>query len=93
MSDIMRTALKGGGGVRIAIDANLLGDFTLRVTEDWGRLTAVEQTAIPAQRLDKVADPDGLIQEEAVRLVRRAHMNWEAHRMTEEARNEQSDHS
>lgn len=83
MSDIMRTALKDGGKVCITIDAKLNGDFELLVTEDWARLTAVERADIPAERLASAEDPDGVIREELTRLVRKAHMNWRAHRAVE----------
>ena len=81
MSDIMRTALKGGGRIRITIDARPDGDFELRVTEEWERLTAVENTTGPAEQLAAAEDPDAVIREELTRMVRKAHMNWEANRM------------
>ena len=84
MSDITRTALKGGGKIHITMDARPNGDFELRVTEFWGRLTSPERAIIPAQQLETAEDPDGLIREEVVRLVRKAHMNWEASKMVKE---------
>lgn len=84
MSDIMRTALKGGGKIHITIDLRPSGDFELWVTEDWARLTAVENVTIPAERLAEAEDPDALIREELTRMVRKAHMNWEASKMVKE---------
>lgn len=81
MSDIMRTALKGGGKIRITIDAHPSGDFELWVTEEWERLTAVENVTIPAGQLAEAEDPDAVIREELVRMTRKAHMNWEANKM------------
>ena len=94
MSDIMRTALKGGGRIHITIDARQSGDFELRVTEEWERLIAVENTTVLAERLiaaenttvlaEQLAvaeDPDAVIREELTRMVRKAHMNWGANRM------------
>ena len=81
MSDIMRTALKGGGRIHITIDARPDGDFELWVTEDWERLTAAEHETIPAEKLAEAEDPDRLIREVLVRMTRKAHMNWEANRM------------
>lgn len=83
MSDIIRTALKGGGRVCISIDARPSGDFQLMVTEDWSRLSAVERAAIPVERLAAAEDPDETIREEVTRLVRKAHMNWEVNRMVQ----------
>lgn len=84
MSDIMRTALKGGGTIRISINAKADGDFHLCVTEDWARLTAVEWATIPAEKLAAAEDPDAVIREEVTRIVRKAHMNWEAREMEKE---------
>ena len=85
MSDIMRTALKGSGSIRISIDMQTTGDIELLVTESWERLTAVERAAVPAERLEEAEDPDGVIREELTRLFRKAHLNWEAHKMAAEA--------
>lgn len=81
MSDMMRTALEGGGEVRIKIDAWPNGNFELEVTEEWNRLTAIEWAMIPADRLDSAEDPDGVIREELTRLVREAHMNWKVDKL------------
>lgn len=81
MSDIMRTALKGGGSIDILIDARSNGDFELWVKESWERLTAVENVIISAEQLAEAEDPDGVIREELTRMVRKAHMNWKAHEM------------
>lgn len=81
MSDIMRTALKGGGSIDILIDAQSGGDFELWVKESWGWLTAVENITISAEQLAEAEDPDGVIREELTRMVREAHMNWKAHEM------------
>ena len=81
MSDIMRTALKGGGKIDILIDAQPDGDFELWVKESWERLTAVENITISAEQLAEAEDPDGVIREELTRMVRKAHMNWKAHEM------------
>lgn len=88
MSDIMRTALEGGGKIHITIDAWPNGNFELAVTEDWNRLTAIERAVIPADRLASSEDPDGMIREELTRLVREAHMNWKADRMMKLERQE-----
>ncbi|MBD5169344.1 MAG: hypothetical protein HDT20_04390 [Oscillibacter sp.] len=84
MSNITRTALKGGGKIHITMDARPNGDFELWVTESWARLTAVERCTISAQQLETAEDPDGLIREEVIRLVRKAHINWEASKMVKE---------
>lgn len=81
MSDMMRTAMEGGGKVHITIDAWPNGNFELVVTEDWNRLTAIERAMIPADRLDSAENPDGVIREELTRLVREAHMNWKVDRL------------
>lgn len=83
MSDIMRTALKGGGSIHILIDAQSNGDFVLWVEESWARLTAQENVTISAEQLAEAEDPDGMIREELIRMVRKAHINWEAHKMVE----------
>ena len=81
MSDIMRTALKGGGKIHITIDARPGGDFELRVTEEWERLTAVENAILSAEQLAEAEDPDAVIRKEITRMTRKAHMNWEANKM------------
>ncbi len=80
MSDILRTALKGGGKIDISIDVWANGDFHLWVVEKWASLTSVEQSVIPAERLTAAADPDALIGAELSRLTQAAHISWEAHK-------------
>lgn len=77
MSDVMRTALKGGGKIMISINQWANGDFHLCVTEDWERLTSIERADIPAEAMNAAEDPDGLLREVVSQLVRKAHMNWE----------------
>lgn len=77
MSDVMRTALKGGGSLMISINRWENGDFHLCVTEDWARLTSIERAVVSAEELDTAKDPDGLLRDTALRLVGKAHMNWE----------------
>lgn len=77
MSDILRTALKGGGRIRISVDRWANGDFHLCVTEEWARLTAIRRGIVQADRLDASEDPDGLIGEEIARLAAAAHINYE----------------
>lgn len=84
MSDVTRTALKGGGTIRISVNMTAGGSFELQVTESWGRLTSVERSSIPAEELDAAEDQDAMIREELTRLVRRAHINWEAGRIVKE---------
>lgn len=89
MSDIMRTALKGGGQIHITIDARPNGDFELWVKESWARLTAQESAVISAEQLAVAEDPDAAIREELTRMVRKAHMNWEAHKMASDSEQRQ----
>lgn len=84
MSDVMRTALKGGGSLMISINRWENGDFHLCVTEDWARLTSIERAVVPAEEMNAAEDPDGLLRETALRLIGKVHMNWEAHRMVKE---------
>ena len=77
MSDKLRTALRGGGSIRVSIDTDGGGDFRLLVTECWERLTGVHRLTIPAWELDEAAAPDGLIREKLTELVDR-HLNVEA---------------
>lgn len=84
MSDVMRTALKGGGQITISIERWANGDFDLCVSEYWARLTSIERAAISAEAMNAAEDPDGLLREELTRLVQKAHMNWEAHRMVKD---------
>lgn len=58
MSDKLRTALKGGGRISILIDMQADGSFHIQVTEDWARLSRVEQAVLPAERLTAAEDPD-----------------------------------
>lgn len=84
MSDVMRTALKGGGSLMISINRWENGDFHLCVTEDWARLTSIERAVVSAEDMNAAEDPDGLLRDTAMRLVGKAHMNWEAHRMVKD---------
>ena len=59
MSDKLRTALRGGGSIRVSIDTDGGGDFRLLVTECWERLTGVHRLTIPAWELDEAAAIDG----------------------------------
>lgn len=78
MSDVLRTALKGGGRIVILIDRWANGDFHLQATEDWGRLTSIRKEVIPAEELEKAERPDGLIAAALAKLVADAHINHEA---------------
>ena len=78
MADTLRTALKGGGKIVIVIDVWANGDFHLQVTEDWGRLTSVQKTDIPAAKLAAADHPDGLIAAAISKLVAEAHIRYEA---------------
>lgn len=84
MSDVMRTALKGGGSLMISINRWENGDFHLCVTEDWARLTSIERTVVSAEDMNAAEDPDGLLRDTVIRMVGKAHMNWEAHRMVKD---------
>lgn len=77
MSDKLRTALRGGGSLRISIDTDGTGDFRLLVTESWERLTGVQRLTIPAGVLAEAPDPDGLIREKLTELADH-HLNVEA---------------
>lgn len=80
MSNILRTALKGGGKISIFIDFLPNGDFQLRVTENWARLTTPEmKTVVTAKQMDAASDPDTMIRSELERMVEKAHINYEAH--------------
>lgn len=81
MSDIMRTALKDGGQIKISIDRWPDGDFHLCVTEFWARLESFERAVVSAEEIDAAEDQDGLLRDTLVRLVGKVHMNWEAHKM------------
>lgn len=74
MSDKIRTALKGGGRIRIAINVWANGDFHLQVAEDCLRLTRVEQADIPAGELECAEDPDALLYEKISRMVEACHI-------------------
>ena len=76
MSDKLRTALRGGGSLRISIDTDGTGDFRLLVTESWER-TPVQRLTIPAGVLAEAPDPDGFIREKLTELADR-HLNREA---------------
>lgn len=78
MSDIIRTALKGGGSITIQINRRSNGDFHLGVVEVWSRLTSPKQSVITAAQMDAAEDPDGLLREELKRLTDEAHMYYEA---------------
>ena len=78
MSDVMRTALKGGGSLMISIEHGTNGDFYLRVTENWARLTSIERAVISAEEMNAAEDPDGLIGAEITKLVEEAHISYEA---------------
>ena len=84
MSDKLRTALKGGGRIIISVDRWANGDFHLCVTEDWARLTSIERATVSAEAMNAAEDPDGLLRETVLRMVGKAHMNWEAHRMVKD---------
>ena len=84
MSDVMRTALRGGGQTKISIDRWPDGDFHLCVTEFWARLESIERAVVSAEDMNAAEDPDGLLRETALRMVGKAHMNWEAHRMVKD---------
>lgn len=77
MSDQLRTALKGGGSINIFIDRWANNDFHLQVTENWARLTALDQAVITAEQLDAAEDPDALIREKVLRMVEKSHINHE----------------
>lgn len=77
MSDILRTALKGGGRLLILVDRWANGDFHLEVTEDWARMTSIRRGTVTAEQMDAAADPDKLIEETAGKLVAAAHINSE----------------
>lgn len=77
MSDILRTALKGGGRLLVLIDRWPNGDFHLEVTEDWERMTRVMRGIVTAEQMDAAADPDGLIKESAAKLMAAVHINHE----------------
>jgi len=76
MSDILRTALKGGGRILILIDRWPNGDFHLEVTEDWERMTRVMRGIVTADQLNAATDPDGLIEETVAKLAA-VHINSE----------------
>ena len=78
MSDKLRTALKGGGRIIISIDRWANGDFHLRVTEDWARLTSIERATVSAEAMNAAENPDGLIGAEITKLVEEAHISYEA---------------
>lgn len=86
MSDVMRTALKGGGSLMISINRWENGDFHLCVTEDWARLTSIERAVVSAEEIDAAEDQDGLLRDTLVRLVGKAHMNWEVARQPQTER-------
>lgn len=78
MADTLRTALKGGGKIRIEINLALSGDVEITVHEDWARLDAWRQAIIKADRLNVEPDPDKAITEVATAMVRDCHINYEA---------------
>lgn len=86
MSDVMRTALKGGGSLMISINCWENGDFHLCVTEDWARLTSIERAVISAEEMNAAEDPDGLLGDTLARLVGKVHMNWEVARQPQTER-------
>lgn len=86
MSDVMRTALKGGGSLMISIEHGTNGDFYLRVTENWARLTSIERAVISAEEMNAAEDPDGLLGDTLARLVGKVHMNWEVARQPQTER-------
>jgi hypothetical protein len=77
MSDTLRTALKGGGSLKIAIDHIAGGGVHIRVDEYWYRMTSVEDMTITAEQLEASGNPDGLIGAEISKLVAAAHINYE----------------
>ena len=77
MKNKLRTALKGGGCIRISINMWANGDFHLQVTEEWARLTAREHTVITAEQLASTEDTDAVIWMELERMVEGAHLNYE----------------
>uniref|UniRef100_A0AAU8B531 Uncharacterized protein n=1 Tax=Dulem virus 34 TaxID=3145752 RepID=A0AAU8B531_9CAUD len=78
MADTLRTALKGGGDLRVEIRLELSGDIEITVHEDWARLDAWRQARITAERLNAEPDPDKLITEATTAMVRDCHINYEA---------------
>lgn len=77
MSDKLRTALQGGGSIRISIDTDSTGDFRLLVTEEWERLTGVQRDTVTAGELATAPDPDGLLRARLEALAAH-HLNWRA---------------
>ena len=77
MSDTLRTALKGGGTIMIFVNKWANGSVELQITENWGGVTSVKKSLIPADNLNAAEDPDGMIGEKIAALVNAAHINYE----------------
>ncbi len=88
MSDVLRTALKGGGRILILIDRGANGDFHLEVREEWSRMTSIRRGTVAAEQMAAAANPDGLIEAEIGRLVAESHINSEVEAIIQRSEHE-----
>ena len=77
MSNILRTALAGGGSVDVRIRLDASGVVKIYAHEDYGRLDARRDALITAAELSTAEDPDALIHDTAIRLIHDCHIRYE----------------